>query len=59
MSTRERAYSLIDRLNEAQLEAVIGILNLLVYPQYEEVEPDEFELKMIADSKADKSEGEL
>lgn len=59
MSTRERAYSLIDRLNEAQLEAVIGILNLLVYPQYEEVESDEFELKMIADSKADKSEGEL
>lgn len=59
MSTRERAYSLIDRLSEAQLEAVIGILNLFVYPQYEEVEPDEFELKMIADSKADKSEGEL
>ncbi len=58
MSTRERAYSLIDRLSEAQLDAVMGILNLFVAPQYEEVEPDEFELKMIADSEADDSEGE-
>lgn len=58
MSTKERAYSLIDRLSENQLDAVVEFLTAFCEPQYEEVEPDEFELKMIADSKADDSEGE-
>lgn len=58
MSTKEMVYSLIDRLNEAQLEAIMSILNQFSIPKYNEVEPDEFELKMIADSKADDSKGE-
>lgn len=58
MSTRELAYSLIDRLPEYQLEAIVEILKGLSVPKITEVEPDEFELEMIIDSKADDSDGE-
>lgn len=58
MSTKEMVYSLIDRLNATQLDVIMGVLTQFSIPQYEEVEPDEFELKMIADSEADDSEGE-
>lgn len=56
MSTREMVYSLIDKLNEAQLNAVMGILNQFSIPKYNEVEPDETDLKMIAEAEADDSE---
>ena len=56
MSTKEMVYSLIDRLNEAQLEAIMSILNQFSIPQYNEVEPDEIDLQMIAESEADDSE---
>lgn len=59
MSTRELAYSLIDRLDEKQLDALIVILSGMsgVKP-VEEIEPDEEELRMIAESEADDSEAE-
>ncbi len=59
MSTKELAYSLIDRLDEKQLDALVVILSGMsgVKP-VEEIEPDEYELKMIADSEADDSEAE-
>lgn len=58
MSTREMVYSLIDRLNDVQLEAIMGILNQFSIPKYNEVEPDEIDLQMIAEAEADDSEGE-
>lgn len=39
MSTREMVYSLIDRLNDAQLEAIMSILNQFSIPQYNEANP--------------------
>lgn len=59
MSTRELAYSLIDRLDEKQLDALIVILSGMsgVKP-VEEIEPDEEELRMIAEAEADDSEAE-
>lgn len=56
MSTREMVYSLIDRLNDMQLEAIMGILNQFSIPKYNEVEPDEIDLQMIAEAEADDSE---
>lgn len=47
MSTREMVYSLIDRLNDVQLEAIMGVLNQFSIPEYNEVEPDEWDLEMI------------
>lgn len=56
MSTKEMVYSLIDRLNDAQLEAIMSILNQFSIPKYNEVEPDEIDLQMIAEAEADDSE---
>lgn len=39
MSTKEIVYSLIDRLNDAQLEAIMSILNQFSIPKYNETEP--------------------
>lgn len=59
MSTKELAYSLIDRLDEKQLDALVVILSgMSGVKSVEEIEPDEYELKMIADSEADDSEAE-
>ena len=49
-------YSLIDRLNDAQLEAIMSILNQFSIPKYNEVEPDEIDLQMIAEAEVDDSE---
>lgn len=56
MSTREMVYNLIDRLNDAQLEAIMSILNQFSIPKYNEVEPDEIDLQMIEEAEADDSE---
>ena len=56
MSTKEIAYSLIDKLTESQLEGLIMLLQGYVSSGIEEVEPDEWELQMIAESEADDSE---
>ncbi|MCM1329771.1 MAG: hypothetical protein NC253_10070 [Ruminococcus sp.] len=56
MSTRETVYSLIDRLNDTQLDAIMGVLNQFSIPKYNEVEPDEIDLQMIAEAEADDSE---
>lgn len=47
MSTKELAYSLIDRLTERQLEAIVEILKGLSLPQIPETEPDEWDMEMI------------
>ncbi|MDE5578303.1 MAG: hypothetical protein K2J11_13070 [Oscillospiraceae bacterium] len=47
MSTKELAYSLIDRLTERQLEAIVEILKGLSLPQIPETEPDEWDVEMI------------
>lgn len=48
MSTKELAYSLIDRLDEQQLNALIVILQgISGAGTVEEVEPDEWDLEMI------------
>ena len=47
MSTKELAYSLIDRLSERQLNAVVEILKGLSLSQIPEAEPDEWDLEMI------------
>lgn len=48
MSTKELAYSLIDRLDEQQLNALIVILQgISGADTIEEVEPDEWDLEMI------------
>ena len=56
MSTKEIVYSLIDKLSESQLEGLIMLLQGYVSSGIEEVEPDEWELQMIAESEADDSE---
>ena len=47
MSTKELAYSLIDRLSERQLNAFVEILKGLSLSQIPEAEPDEWDLEMI------------
>lgn len=47
MSTKELAYSLIDRLTESQLNAIVEILKGLSLSQISEAEPDEWDMEMI------------
>lgn len=56
MSTKELVYSYIERLNESQLNAIIAVLKQFDIPMYQEIEPDEDELRMIAESEADNSD---
>ena len=56
MSTKELAYNLIDKLSENQLKGLLMLLQEYVNSEIEEVEPDEWELQMIAESEADDSE---
>lgn len=54
MSTREIAYSLIDRLDEKQLDAIIVILSgMSGAKNIEEIEPDEWDKKMIKRAETD------
>lgn len=55
MSTRELAYSILDSLTEEQLQAFVTLFgNSLNH--IPEVEPDEWDKKMITDSKDDNEE---
>ena len=57
MSTKEFAYSLIDRLNESQLNAVITVIKEFSgINAFGEVEPDEIDLSMMSEAEADDSE---
>jgi len=58
MSTKELAYNYIDRLNESQLNVIIEVMKQFGVSIYKEIEPDEDELRMIAESEADNSEPE-
>lgn len=51
MSDREKAMQLLERVPEAKLYYIIGILEGAAIPDIEEVEPDEWDLKMIAEAK--------
>lgn len=53
MSTRELAYSILDTLTEEQLQAFVTLFGNARIP---EIEPDEWDKKMIADSKDDNDE---
>ena len=51
MSDRERAMQLLEKVPETKLYYIIGILEGAIIPDIEEVEPDEWELKMIEEAK--------
>lgn len=51
MSDRERAIQLLEKVPETKLYYIIGILEGAAIPDVEEVEPDEWDLKMIAEAK--------
>lgn len=50
MSDRERAMQLLEKVPETKLCYIIGILEGATIPDIEEVEPDEWDLKMIAEA---------
>lgn len=50
MSDRERAMQLLEKVPETKLYYIIGILEGAAIPDIEEVEPDEWDLKMIAEA---------
>ena len=47
MSTKELVYNLIDKLTESQLQGLVMLLQGYVSSDIEEIEPDEWDLKMI------------
>ena len=47
MNDRERAMQLLEKVPETKLYYIIGILEGAIIPDIEEVEPDEWDLKMI------------
>lgn len=51
MSEREKAMQLLERVPETKLYYIIGILEGAMIPDIEEVEPDEWDLEMIAEAK--------
>lgn len=55
MSTKELAYSILDALSEEQLCAFVTLFGNSVL-RIQEEEPDEWDKKMIADSKIDNEE---
>lgn len=55
MSTRELAYSILDSLTEEQLQAFVTLFGNSVN-RIPEIEPDEWDKKMIANSKDDNEE---
>lgn len=50
MSNREKAMQLLERVPETKLYYIIGILEGAMIPEIEEVEPDEWDLEMIAEA---------
>lgn len=54
MSTKEIVTSLLDRLTEEQLNGLLALLQGFSYV-YNEVEPDDTDLKMIDEAEADDS----
>ena len=57
MSDRERAMQLLEKVPETKLYYIIGILEGAIIPDIEEVEPDEWDLKMI-DEASSENDGE-
>lgn len=53
MSNRERILQLIDDIPDYKLVYIIGILESLKAYAHEEAEPDEWDLQMIAEAKAE------
>ena len=50
MNDRERAMQLLEKVPETKLYYIIGILEGAIIPDIEEVEPDEWDLKMIEEA---------
>ena len=57
MNDRERAMQLLEKVPETKLYYIIGILEGAIIPDIEEVEPDEWDLKMI-DEASSENDGE-
>ena len=51
MSEREKAIQLLERKTEKKLYYIIGILEGALIPEVEEVDADEWDLKMINEAK--------
>ena len=51
MSNREYAHQLLDKVPESKIIYIVGILEGAMIPETEEVEPDEWDLKMIEEAK--------
>lgn len=51
MSEREKAIQLLERVPEKKLYYIIGILEEALIPEVEEVDADEWDLKMINEAK--------
>lgn len=58
MSDRERAMQLLEKVPETKLYYIIGILEGAAIPEIEEIEPDEWDLEMIAEAKQE-NDGEV
>ena len=50
MNDRARAMQLLEKVPETKLYYIIGILEGAIIPDIEEVEPDEWDLKMIEEA---------
>lgn len=50
MSSKELAIQLIDKIPESKMYYIIGILQGAAIPEIETVEPDEWDLAMIAEA---------
>lgn len=50
MSNKERAIQLLDKIPESKMYYIIGILEGAAIPDIEEIEPDEWDLEMIAEA---------
>ena len=50
MSNKERAIELLDKIPESKMYYILGILEGASIPEVEEVEPDEWDLRMIAEA---------
>lgn len=51
MSNREYAHQLLDRVPESKIFYIMGILEGAAIPETNEIEPDEWDLKMIMEAK--------
>lgn len=56
MSERERAIELLNQIPDSKMGYVIAFLSGAAIPGIEEVEPDEWDLKMIKKAKAENDE---